>query len=207
VRRPGDIGPGADLGGTGHSAINFTGLAPSTGDAWITVYDTTPGTPDPGPVFGSVSLSADVLIQTFSNKKGAGLLALFNEGAGQKGLSLVVYDNGNSDSLALAAVDPATGQFTTLGSIVLSGNIVENAWFRLTMDVVVTGGSVAVTGKVFRHVTTTDPGSALGAQVGTTLTFSGPLPAGVGPTGEVGLVASAISSLVNSSATNFTITP
>jgi len=154
-----------------------------------------------------VGLSADVLIQTYNNKKGAGLLALFNEGAGQKGLSLVIYDSGNSDSLVLGTVDPATGLFTALTTVSLGGNIVENVWYRLTMDVVVSGGNVVVTAKVFRHTVATDPNSATGAQVSITLSFSGALPAGVDATGEVGIVASAASTTVNSSVTNFTINP
>jgi hypothetical protein len=207
VRRANDINPGLDLGGTGHQAINFTGSAGSGGDAWITVYDATPGTADEDPVYGSVNLSADVLIQTYNNKKGAGLLSLFNEGTGQKGLSLIIYDSGNSDSLALGVVNPATGQFTALTSVSLGGNIVENAWYRLTMSVVVSGANVAVTGKVFRHTVTTDPNSPTGTQVGVTLNFNGARPAGVDAAGEVGIVAGAASTSVNSSVTNFTINP
>jgi hypothetical protein len=205
VRRASDINPGPDLGGTGHPAINFTGSAGAGGDAWITVYDATPATPDEDPVYGTVSLTADVLIQTYNNKKGAGLLALFNEGTGQKGLSLVLYDSGNSDSLVLGVVNPATGQFTTLATVSLGGNIVENAWYRLTMDVVVNGLNVTATGRVLRHTTVTDPNSPTGAQVGGTLSFSGARPAGVDVTGEVGIVASAASTAVNSSVTNVTI--
>ncbi len=207
VRRAADINVGTDLGGTGHPAINFTGSAGSGGDAWITVYDATPGTPDEDPVFGSVNLSADVLIQTYNNKKGAGLLALFNEGTGQKGLSLILYDSGNSDSLALVVVDPATGRFTALTSVSLGGNIVENAWYRLTVNVAISGANVAVTGKVFRHTVATDPNSPTGTQVGVTLNFNGARPAGVDAAGEVGLVAGAASTSVNSSVTNFTINP
>ena len=207
VRRAGDIGPGPDLGGTGHQAMNFTGTATSAGDVWITVYDATLATPDEDPIYGSVGLAADVLIQSHSNRKGAGLLALFNEGAGQKGLALVLYDNGNSDSLTLAVADPATGAFTPLASVALGANVAENVWYRVTMDVAVSGGTVTVTGKVFGHAVTTDPGSALGAQIGTSLGFSGTLPAGVVSPGEVGLVASATSASVNSSVTNLTIHP
>ena len=58
---------------------------------------------------------------------------------------------------------------------------------------------------VYGHVTPTDPGSSLGAQVGTTLSFAGPRPAGVETTGEVGVVASATSAVVNASVTNFEI--
>jgi hypothetical protein len=207
VRRASDINAGPDLGGTGHAAINFTGSATSAGDAWIAVYDATPATPDEDPIYGTANLSADVLIQNFSNKKGAGLLALFNEGAGQKGLSLVIYDSGNSDSLVLGTVDPATGLFTALTTVSLGGNILENAWYRLTMDVVVSGGNVSVTASVFQHTTPTDPNSPVGAQINGTLSFSGTRPVGVDATGEVGIVAAAASTTVNSSLTNFTINP
>ena len=207
VRRTNDISAGADLGGTGNQAINFTGSAGPAADAWITVYDATPATPDEDPIYGTVSLSADVLVQSFSNKKGAGLLALFNEGAGRKGLSLVLFDNGNSDSLVLGAVDPATGVFTTLSTMSLGGNIVEDMWYRLTMDVAVAGGNVAVTAKVFRHTAPADPNSPIGAQISGTLSFSAALPGGVDAAGEVGIVASAVSASVNSSVTNFTINP
>src|SRR5262249_18949490 len=207
VRRAADINVGPDLGATGHTAINFTGSAGSGGDSWITVYDTTPGTPDAGPLFGSVNLSADVLIQTHNNRKGAGPLALFNEAAGKNGLALILYDRGGSDFLTLAAVDPATGKITTISSVSLGGGVAENAWFRVTMSVAVSGGNVTVTGQVFRHATPSDPGSALGTQVGVTLNFSGARPAGVDSTGEVGIVAAATSTSVNSSVTNFTIGP
>jgi len=208
VRRASDINVGPDLGGTGHAAINFTGSAGSGGDAWITVYDTTPGTPDAGPLFGDVNLSADVLIQTKNNRKGAGPLALFNEAAGKNGLGLILYDRGGSDFLALATVDPATGKVTTISSVSLGGGVSENTWLRVTMSVVASGGNIiTVTGRVFRHSTPSDPGSAVGTQVGVTLTFSGARPAGVDATGEVGIVASATSTSVNSSVTNFTIGP
>src|SRR5215471_6349737 len=207
VRRAADINVGADLGGTGHQAVNFTGMIGSSGDAWITVYDAVPSTPDEDSVFGSASVAADVLIQNATNKKGPGLLALFNEGPGQKGLSLILYDAGNSDALVLGTVDPATGLFTTLATVSLAGNIVENAWYRLAMSYAVSGSNVTVSATVFRHTTASDPGSPLGTQVGGTLNFSGPLPSGVAGTGELGIVATAVSASVNSSVTNFTIYP
>jgi hypothetical protein len=207
VRRPPDINQGADLGGTGHQAINFTGSSGSAGDTWITVYDATPADDTVKNTYGSIILSADVLIHRYSNKKGAGLLALFNEGTGQKGLALVIYDSGNTDTLALGTVNKATGTFTALTTVSLGAGIAENAWYRLTMDVVVSGPNVVVTGKVFRHTTATDPNSAVDGQVGGTLSFSGARPAGVDATGEVGIVAQATSAVVDSSVTNFVIDP
>jgi hypothetical protein len=200
-----DINCGPDLGGTGHAALNFTGGAGAAGDTWITVFDTTPKTPDQTIFMGSVSLSADVLIHRFNNKKGAGLLALYNEGAGRKGLVLIVYDNGNTDTLVLATVDQ-TGKLTALRSVALDAGILENVWYRLTMDVTLIGGTtVSVMGKVVKHLIVSDPTSDLGEQVGSTLSFAGPLPAGVDTAGEVGIVASAISAVVDSSVTNFEV--
>ena len=37
--------------------------------------------------------------------KGAGLVALLNEGAGQKGLALIISDAGNTDLLRIATLD------------------------------------------------------------------------------------------------------
>ena len=207
VRRAPDINAGPDIGGTGHPAINLTGSAGAGGDTWITVYDATPADGAVQNIFGSVGLSTDVLIHSYNNKKGAGLVALFNETTGKAGLSLIVYDSGGSDSLALGTVNKATGQFAALTSVPLAGGISENAWYRLTMDVSVSGGNVTVTGKVFRHATPTDPDSAVGAQVGATLTTTRTRPAGVDATGEVGIVASAFSAAADSSVTNLTIHP
>ena len=88
----------------------------------------------------------------------------------------------------------------------LQGGITEKAWYRVVM-IVNPAGTLEVTGKVFAHATATDPNSALGGQVGSTLEYSGPLPAGVTSPGENGIMASAISAVVNSSVTNFTNDP
>src|SRR5262245_20919309 len=51
VRRAADINPGGDLGGTGQSALNFTGAAATGGDTWITAY--APTSPSPT-TFGTI---------------------------------------------------------------------------------------------------------------------------------------------------------
>jgi hypothetical protein len=206
VRRSADIGPGPDLGGTGQTAMNFTGTGASSGDTWITVYDSTPADGSVQNAFGSVHLSSDVLIHTYNNRKGAGLVALLNEGPGQKGLALLMFNSGNSDSLALGTVDQASAAFTSLATTALGGNVVENVWYRVTMDVSVSGATVAVTGTVFRHTTPSDPASPLGTQVGV-VNFNGARPAGVQGAGEVGMSAAAYAAAVDSSITNFTIVP
>jgi hypothetical protein len=173
VRRPTQINVGPNVCGTDKESINFTGNAGSSGDTWNTVYDPAP---NPPPVtFGSVSLSADVLIERFDNAKGAGLLALFNEAAGKKGLALIAINNGNTDRLQLVTVDQA-GKRTVLTSVSLGSAIQECVWYRVTMAVVVSGADVTVTGQVFQHETPTDPDTLVTGQVGPTLSFTGPAP-------------------------------
>jgi len=208
VRRPNEVTIGPDLGGTGHQALNFKGSAGAAGDTWITVYN--PAS-NPSPVtFGSVHLSADVLIDPYNNLKGAGLLALYNEAPSTKGLALTVYSAGNTDTLVLATVDQA-GKLVTLKTVTLGAEIKEHVWYRVSMDVSVDGGLVSVVGTVFRHETPTAPYSPLTTQVGGALTFSAALGAGplvgVGTTGEVGILSAAVAAKNGSSATNFLIDP
>src|SRR5262245_15869397 len=63
-----------DLGGTGHTALNFTGGAGPAGDTWLTTYAPA-GHPQ---ICGLRSiflfLDADVLIHTYNNAKGVGLV-------------------------------------------------------------------------------------------------------------------------------------
>ena len=108
-----------------------TGNTPTT---WLTVYDG----PAAVPPVGTQTLCADVLIVPFNNTKGAGVVALLNEGVSQKGLALVIHDAGNADTLFLATVhgNPAKkGKLTTLSSVPLDGGISEKNWYRLIMTV------------------------------------------------------------------------
>ena len=173
-------------------------------------------------IFSSVSLSADVLIVKKNNAKGAGLLALYNQTpAGvDKGLALFLRDNGNADRLILATVtgapSPPGGPSAPTTLITLSlPQIQINTWYRVTMDVdvpattfVVPTPTFSVTGRVFTHSDPLDPNSAVDTQVGPTLTFSGNLADfGLASSGEVGIAATAQSATVNSSVTNFEISP
>jgi len=211
-----------------HTALNVKGTSGSTPTTWLSVYDATPTDPTPGPTFGAQTLCADVLIVPFNNTKGAGLVALLNEGPGKRGLALVIYEAGNSDTLFLAAMDgdptpkgkkgkTTLGKMTTLGSVPLverlpqgglnpQGGISGKRWYRLVMTV--DPATPTITGKVFRHSTPTDPNSVLGTQVGKTLTYSpAALPDGVTSPGENGIVASSISAVLSVSVTNFSNSP
>src|SRR5262249_60960196 len=79
VRRDAQINGGAlDLGGTMHSALNFTGGAGPTGDTWLTKW--TPGGA-PGLFNGrcGTTVAANVLIHAFNNRKGNGGVALLDD--------------------------------------------------------------------------------------------------------------------------------
>jgi hypothetical protein len=212
VHQGGLINAGLDIGPTDHPALVFTGQTGSGGATWLTVYDDTPGTPTPGPTFGAETLCADVLFTRFNNIKGAGVVALLNEGVGKSGLALVVSDAGNTDLLQLATLDgdpTKKGKLKILSSAPLKNGIAENVWYRLvmTVDPTPTAGRPLVTGKVFTHSTPTDPDSPLGVQVGTTLTYEQPLPDGVSHPGQNGILAQAVSAVVDLSVTNFTNDP
>ena len=205
VRRGADINDNnaPDLGGTGHTALNFTGGAGPAGDTWLTKYTPNGHTTICNGAFG-ISVLADVLIHTFNNTKGAGVVALLDSAPGGKGLAVILYDQGNSDALQLATIDPATGKLTKLTSVSLGGGIAENAWYNLNTMVIASGDQLSVGAQVFRHVTPTDPNSPPDGQVGPQLLFQGGLNAlGLEASGEVGIAASAFSTNVNSSVTNF----
>src|SRR5262249_33148406 len=158
-----------------------------------------------------IAVQADVLIHTFNNTKGAGLVALLDSAPGGKALALILYDQGNSDALQLATIDPATGKLTKLTSVSLGASIAENAWYALGMVVslhrVGFQDILLVQALVVRHATPTDPNSPLAEPVGPPLSFAGlPSALGLDTRGEVGIVASAFSTNVNSSVTNFAIT-
>jgi len=212
VHQGGLINAGLDVGPTDHPALVFTGQTGSGGATWLTVYDSTPNTLAPGPTFEEETLCADVLFTRFNNIKGAGVVALLNEGAGKNGLALVVSDAGNTDLLQLATVDgdpTKKGKLKILASVPLKSGIAENVWYRLVMSVnpAPTAGRPLVTGNVFTHQTPLDPDSPLGVRVGTTLTYFNPLPEGVSSSGQNGILAQAISAVVDLSVTNFTNDP
>jgi len=204
VRRGADINDNGapDLGGTNHTALNFTGGAGPAGDTWLTKLTPNGGTR----ICGFTQLSADVLIHTFNNTKGAGLVALLDSAPGGKGLALILYDQGNSDALQFATIDPATGKLTKLTSVSLGASMAENAWYKLVLQVVLVANQqqLVTSAAVFKHTTPTDPNSLVVIPHLAVLSFTGSLSAlGLDAEGEVGIAASAFSSNVNSSVTNF----
>jgi len=211
VRRGTDINDNnaLDLGGTGHTALNFTGGAGPAGDLWLTTFSPH-GTPVTFDVRNTICLSADVLIHTYNNTKGAGLVALLDSAPGGKGLAVILYDQGNSDSLQLATIDPATGKLAKLKSVSLGAGIAENAWYHLDVSVTLIdflGADIlTVLAQVSRHETPTDPNSPIAGPVGGLVFQDGvPNDLGLEDSGEVGIAASGFSTNVNSSVTNWSV--
>ena len=200
------INRGLDLGGTNHTALNFTGSDSNTGfDGAIAVYDSNVSDGAATLFTGNMTLSADILVATFNNAKGAGLLTLFNEGDNLGGLALYLWDAGNSDNAAmnLVAQNGVTRPGNTLASVGLGSGIAENVWYRLILDLTFTGSDFTATGSVFRHLAAGDPNSALGTQVGSTLVYNGTLSSSLVDPYEVGLVSRGDSAVRNTSVTNF----
>jgi hypothetical protein len=203
-----EITAGHDLGGTGNTSLNVQGVSGSTPTSWLTVYDATLTSSAEGSTSGVQTLCADVQIVPFNNIKGAGVVALLNEGPGQKGLALVIYEAGNTDTLFLATVDPAKkGKLKTLVSVPLQNGIDRKKnWYRLIMTV--DPAIPKVTGKVFKHKPATDPNLPVDSppleQVGPTLKYRPEaLPAGLTSPGKTGILASSIGAVLNVSVTNF----
>jgi hypothetical protein len=213
VRRAGDIASGLDVGGTSHCAVNFTGSVGSAGDTWLTRYN--------GPVsvfnaFQGLCMRADVLINRFDNAKGGGLVALLPgpgvppvlPPAGEKGLLLLLINNGNTDLLTLNTIDPDDGTIEQLASVTLRSGIVENAWYRLDLKVTAQnpGEVLQVEAKVRSHTVPSDPNSIVDGQIGSTLVYNPNqqlFDLGLQQFGLVGMAAWAKLAKVNTSITNF----
>jgi len=210
VRRGAKINSGYDLGGTGQTALNFTGQAGPGGDTWLTKW--TPG--GATSVFNGrcgIFTAANVLIHPFNNRKGAGLVTLLNDtNPGDKGLALVLYDNGNMDVIQLAIIDPFTGTLVPLETARLIAPVEENAWYALVMTVQVNlaynGHGMLAEGYVYSYADPTDPNSEP-SQIGYVFyssVFREPLEElGLQPLGQVGIMASAINAVLDSSVTSW----
>ena len=94
-------------------------------------------------------------------------------------------------------------------TVSLGGNIVENTWYRLTMDVAVSGNDRHGDGQGVPARDADGPEQRLRTRRwGTTLSFSGRVPHGVMTRrAEIGMAASAFGAMADSSVANFTIDP
>jgi hypothetical protein len=211
VRRGSQINGGApDLGGTLHTALNFAGQAGTAGDTWLTKW-TPGGAPKHFNGRCGTTVVANILIHPFNNRKGAGLVTLLNDAnPGDKGLAVIVYDNGDTDAIQLATIDPFTGKLVPLKTVPVIAPIQENAWYLVLMEVTVDlafeGHSLFVQAAVISLQDPTDPNSEVDRVIGGLQfkTFATSLEGiGLQPAGQVGVMASAISAVVDSSVTNW----
>ena len=211
VRRGSQInGGGPDLGKTSHTALNFTGGAGPAGDTWLTKW-----TPGGAPAHFNgrcgIGVAASILIHPFNNRKGAGLVALLNDAnPGDKGLAVILYDNGNTDAIQLATIDPFTGKVIPLKTLPVIAPIQENAWYvvlmELTVDLAYEGHSLMVEATVLSLQDPRDPNSDFERPIGF-LRFQTPLEdIGLQPAGQVGVMASAINAVADSSVTTWIAT-
>ena len=134
-----------------------------------------PWTPGGAPVTFNgrcgTSVAGFILTHPFDNRKGAGLVALLNDSnPGDKGLALVLYDNGNTDAMQLATIDPFTGKLTPLKTMPLSARIKENDWYvvfmDLTVDLAFEGDTLTADVTVLSLLDPTDPNSDFERPVG-----------------------------------------
>ena len=206
VRGGGINNDAVDFGGTGHTSLNITGTGGAGGRTWVTVVDKDPSTQDADLVYASGTVCADVLIQQFNNRKGAGVVALYNQDPAKKGLALIITTAGNTDTLVLGTLaGDANGTFTPIpgASVALGSQVRENEWYRVVMGIDVDGSSPVITGQAYRHDDPLDPNSDI-IEIGAQLNVAPPtLPLGVDPEGEEGIIGWAVGAVVNSSVTNF----
>ena len=208
-------------------ALNFTGLkTTSSGASFLTIYDTTvaDGTATKNLFDASIGtgieVSADVLFTPGQHNASAGVVALYNEG--QDALALLATNNGgnNPDVPKVSLIWQANGTGITLtstslpfgtflGDTVGSDPYAGDHWYRVVMNLSVTGDTWNMVGTFFPHVTASDPSSALGSLI-TTLPFSGSLSDPdsslriLTNPGEVGLIASTTANFNDGVATGWT---
>jgi hypothetical protein len=161
---------------------------------------------------GGIELSVDVLF--VKHNVSAGIVALYNEG--QNGLALLANnaDGNNPDHARIDLVWQSQGSGTVLKSIDLPFNtflgdtdpdpLLGDHWYRVVMDLSVTGDVWTMYGSFFNHSDPTNPNSALTTLIHDplnpllpyTLTFTGSLLAqNLTNPGEVGLVVIANESI------------
>ena len=163
-----------------YTALNFTGNSPAAGQSYLSIYDETPGDVLPTNLFDAtngITVSADVLFAHPGHSVSAGVVAMYNEG--QDALALLAHQGGgnNPDHARLDLIFQSAAQGTQLASINLPGltSFVNGEWYKVTMDLTVSGDTWNMTGKIQDHVDPSNPNRALVAVPITTLLYSGSL--------------------------------
>lgn len=206
--------------GTGpYTAMNFMGPAISGGQSYMSVYDTTvaDGAATKNLFDASQHLTVSVDVLFTSHNVSGGVFALYNEG--QDALALLANNAGgnNPDHAYLSLVWQSVGMGTTLSTINLPyADFVAGTWYRVSMDVLVSGDNYLVNGVIQNHLVATDPTSGLGGIVAN-VPLSGSLSGSIMGSsltnpGEVGIMAMGRESIalpdsIGVSVTNFEVIP
>jgi len=167
----------------------------------IAVYDTTPSSATAKNLFyGTLTLSGDFMTDS-SNTQGGGLLATFTEGSSQYGLAYRISDTGGTDPMSISKI-PQTGTPTDLTTSANTG-WADNTWYRMTMQVDISGSNITVTGRTYNH-STTSPDSAVTTEIAgmmrtytSTLSTLGLDSQGKGEVGVFGFVGTGSLSITN----------
>ena len=128
-----------DVGGTLHQAINFTNTATQAVDA-VSLHDTLPGNGVPELYQGTAHIEADVLVHdtgpTPNMSRFIGLVAMFNQGPGRVGITLLRKDQvGVNDTLNIRIIDQAgdTSTKPNLSQRTFTSIVNDDEWYRLMM--------------------------------------------------------------------------
>ncbi len=209
ITNPTMIQRGSDISSnsTHYNALNFTTASGLVSDC-LTAYDTDPTTSAQTNLTGTLRITADVLYTGSGSTRYIALGALHNEVSGQGGIALVLTE-GSGDRLRVFRM-PTNGDISGASHLVQSGTfsgLSANSWFRLVMDVDVTGGTLTVDGRIFSHTTANNPNSAVNADPMQTINYSAAISglSGLQSTGEVCLAFDTTSSTSRCSMTNVRI--
>ncbi|MCE9554113.1 MAG: PEP-CTERM sorting domain-containing protein [Planctomycetes bacterium] len=197
--------PARAIVGGNYDALNFTGLRLGgglAGASFLSIYDQTPNVNATKNLFdasvpGGLTISADVLFSPGTHTASAGIVTLYS--GGQNGLALLAKNGGgnNPDVSQLDLVFQTNGTGTVIQSTSVGSSGTQftgEKWYRIEMNVSVSGDAFTVTGKIFDHLTPSDPTSALGNMIGNVINYNGSLSSpgnalDLTNPGEIGLMA------------------
>lgn len=169
--------------------LRMNGSAGTAGDMWITLV-APPRDPSP-PTFSCVRVGASVTLYNSNNPSTAGFVTNY-DATTNRGLFLGLSESGADDRLTLWTFDGAKGTLlATVKTLSLGAKILPNVAYTLELSICNDGTTLAATAKVSNDV------------VHETMTFSGPIPAGIAAAGQIGIAAQAKSAAADSSVAKF----
>jgi hypothetical protein len=181
-------------GASPNCVLNLTGSTGSAGDLWITTLHWPGNTSNNDPTFSCVEVTAEVLIKTFNNRKGVGIVTHYDPGTGA-GIFFGLYDAGNTDTLTLSTFQG--GSLTgTIANVSLGSKVQENVWYFVDIDICYEAGNLHAD----LDLTNTAGNPDLAVELEDVVVA---WPAGIATSGQIGIGGWAKNSFVNSSVRNF----